>query len=90
MPSSKLGNVEDPMLGPGMQPDLHDARAHTRHGFPVIGHEPGLDSAQLIAGERAGRHGKGPEIVEDGPGPEQRFVRHGLKYKYLYIVARVA
>lgn len=46
---TKAGEIEDPVLGAAVQPDLHDAGADDGHGAEVRRCPPALNEFQMVA-----------------------------------------
>jgi hypothetical protein len=77
-------DVEDAMCHASVNANLSDARAHPRHGLPVVGFESPLYSSELKPCHPSGIRRERPEIVTRTPEPQQGLVGHGLIYKYLH------
>ena len=74
--TGELGDVEDAVLQPGMNPDLGDSGANACHRFPVRWLHALLHPAELVArlAPRIGREFS--QSIQGRTEPNERSVRH--------------
>jgi hypothetical protein len=75
-------DVEDPMFGGRVNPNLLDARTHRRYPLPVVRQESLLDPTKLEADTPSSWGWKGSDFVQRGPQPKERLIHSVRVYKY--------
>src|SRR5262249_37691103 len=81
----ELRDVEDAVLGLGMDANLLHAEPDARHRLPVVGLEPLLHPPELKPGDHPDVVAEAPERVPGVREPDQGLGAHGSVYKNLYI-----
>jgi len=73
----ELGDIQDPVLQRGMDPDLSDARPHAGHGFQVDRVQSLLDTSELKASESPDVPRESPNVAPRSAQPLEHLVGHG-------------
>jgi hypothetical protein len=74
------GDIADPVFQSGVDPDLLDTWPHRDERLPVVGHQAGLNPAQLVAGPPARIAGEDPEVLQRPTDPHEGLVAHRAIY----------